>query len=261
MFQDFRYSDTVRPSLIDEVLKLKNFKKDALLKLFKLTNQEMYEHVGPKVISAQDGKDYKIEKRDYAWLMISRSSRITFMEAQAHIRRIFLDGYGVLDVRTIHDNLLDMVNKNKLCSCNKRLKGRDWNEKDVMRSNKIVEKNIQKLNHNEQLRRLKEYPPSAVINFCRRKRGRLRESPLETRLLSETVGTISTVLRWPPRVTLGRLLPHARGLGFKPRREGFPSGAKKEWGLSPKAKPETAILVAEICFCSLESEVCRKYLK
>nr|GFA02424.1 hypothetical protein [Tanacetum cinerariifolium] len=41
---------------------------------------------------------------------------------------------------------------------------------------------------------------------------------------------------WPPRVTLGRLLPHARGLGFKPRREGFPSGAKKEWGLSPKAK-------------------------
>nr|GEW34720.1 zinc finger, CCHC-type [Tanacetum cinerariifolium] len=42
--------------------------------------------------------------------------------------------------------------------------------------------------------------------------------------------------RWPPRATLGRLLPHARGLGFKPRRGGFPSGAKKEWGLSPKAK-------------------------
>nr|GEV26096.1 retrotransposon protein, putative, unclassified [Tanacetum cinerariifolium] len=40
---------------------------------------------------------------------------------------------------------------------------------------------------------------------------------------------------WPPRVILGRLLPHARGLGFKPRRGGFPSGAKKEWGLSPKA--------------------------
>nr|GEW87815.1 ATP-dependent DNA helicase RRM3-like [Tanacetum cinerariifolium] len=36
--------------------------------------------------------------------------------------------------------------------------------------------------------------------------------------------------------TLGRLLPHARGLGFKPRRGGFPSGAKKEWGLSPNAK-------------------------
>nr|GEU36881.1 hypothetical protein [Tanacetum cinerariifolium] len=43
-------------------------------------------------------------------------------------------------------------------------------------------------------------------------------------------------IRWPSRVTLGRLLPYARGLGFKPRRRGFPSGAKKEWGLSHKAK-------------------------
>nr|GEU44492.1 DNA-directed DNA polymerase [Tanacetum cinerariifolium] len=49
----------------------------------------------------------------------------------------------------------------------------------------------------------------------------------------------SKQLRWPPRVTLGRLLPHARGLGFKPRRGGFLSGAKKEWGLSSKAKTKT----------------------
>nr|GEV87670.1 RNA-directed DNA polymerase, eukaryota [Tanacetum cinerariifolium] len=40
-------------------------------------------------------------------------------------------------------------------------------------------------------------------------------------------------------ITLGRLLPHARGLGFKPHRGGFPSGAKKEWGLSPKAKGDS----------------------
>ncbi|GKC43692.1 hypothetical protein Tco_1061414, partial [Tanacetum coccineum] len=37
---DFRYSDTERLSRSDEVLKLKNFKKDATLKLFKSTNQE-----------------------------------------------------------------------------------------------------------------------------------------------------------------------------------------------------------------------------
>ncbi|GKA60370.1 hypothetical protein Tco_0759777, partial [Tanacetum coccineum] len=43
-------------------------------------------------------------------------------------------------------------------------------------------------------------------------------------------------LRLPPGVTLGRLLPHGRGLAFKPRRGAFPTGAKKEWGLSPKAK-------------------------
>nr|GEY81060.1 macrophage migration inhibitory factor homolog [Tanacetum cinerariifolium] len=33
--------------------------------------------------------------------------------------------------------------------------------------------------------------------------------------------------RWPTRITLGRLLPHARGIAFKSRREGFPSGAPK----------------------------------
>ncbi|GKA39461.1 hypothetical protein Tco_0732012 [Tanacetum coccineum] len=56
MFQDFRYSDTERLSRSDEVLKLKNFKKDATLKLFKSTYQERYEHVGPEVTSSQDGK-------------------------------------------------------------------------------------------------------------------------------------------------------------------------------------------------------------
>ncbi|GJY38283.1 hypothetical protein Tco_0424647 [Tanacetum coccineum] len=58
-----------------EVLKLNNFKKDATLKVFKSTNQERYEHVGPEVISLQDGKVNKMAKRDYAWLMISRCSR------------------------------------------------------------------------------------------------------------------------------------------------------------------------------------------
>ncbi|GJW12628.1 hypothetical protein Tco_1578455 [Tanacetum coccineum] len=38
--RSFRHSDTVRLSRSDEVLKLKNFKKDATLKLFKSTNQE-----------------------------------------------------------------------------------------------------------------------------------------------------------------------------------------------------------------------------
>ncbi|GJU11420.1 hypothetical protein Tco_1133816 [Tanacetum coccineum] len=54
--RSFRHSDTERLSRSDEVLKLKNFKKDATLKLFKSTNQERYEHVGPEVKSSQDGK-------------------------------------------------------------------------------------------------------------------------------------------------------------------------------------------------------------
>ncbi|GJT49921.1 retrovirus-related pol polyprotein from transposon TNT 1-94 [Tanacetum coccineum] len=71
--RSFRHSDTERLSRSDEVLKLKNFKKDATLKLFKSTNQVRYEHVGPTITSSQDGKVNKMAKRDYAWLMISRS--------------------------------------------------------------------------------------------------------------------------------------------------------------------------------------------
>ncbi|GKE66976.1 hypothetical protein Tco_1521137, partial [Tanacetum coccineum] len=60
--RSFRHSDTERLSRSDEVLKLKNFKKDATLKLFKSTNQERYEHVGPKsqihkMAKFQDGEE------------------------------------------------------------------------------------------------------------------------------------------------------------------------------------------------------------
>ncbi|GKA26027.1 hypothetical protein Tco_0712136, partial [Tanacetum coccineum] len=63
-------------------VKLKNFKKDATLKLFKSTKQERYEHVGPEVTSSQDGKVYKMAKRDYAWSMISRCSRSQLRQAR-----------------------------------------------------------------------------------------------------------------------------------------------------------------------------------
>ncbi|GKB66336.1 hypothetical protein Tco_0927748 [Tanacetum coccineum] len=46
----------------DEVIKLMNFKKMPLLKLFKTKKQQQYEHVGPKVTSSQDGKAYKMAK-------------------------------------------------------------------------------------------------------------------------------------------------------------------------------------------------------
>ncbi|GJS38040.1 5-methyltetrahydropteroyltriglutamate--homocysteine methyltransferase [Tanacetum coccineum] len=52
--KSFRHYDTERLSRSDEVLKLKNFKKNATLKLFKSTNQERYEHVGLEVTSSQD---------------------------------------------------------------------------------------------------------------------------------------------------------------------------------------------------------------
>ncbi|GKD06575.1 hypothetical protein Tco_1181549, partial [Tanacetum coccineum] len=78
----FPHTDTERLSQSDEVLKLKNLKKDALLKIFKFTYQERYEHVGLEVTSSQDGKVYKMAKQDYAWLMISRCSKITFSHSR-----------------------------------------------------------------------------------------------------------------------------------------------------------------------------------
>ncbi|GJZ80546.1 hypothetical protein Tco_0645540, partial [Tanacetum coccineum] len=73
--RSFCHSDTEHLSRSDEVLKLKNFKKDATLKLFKSIKQEMYEHVGPEVTRSHSGKIYKMAKQEYAWLMVSRCSR------------------------------------------------------------------------------------------------------------------------------------------------------------------------------------------
>ncbi|GJY14113.1 retrovirus-related pol polyprotein from transposon TNT 1-94 [Tanacetum coccineum] len=57
----------------------------------------------------------------------------------------------------IHENLVDMVKKNKLDTDNKRLKGRDLTDKDVEKSNKMVNKIDEILRNREQLRRLEEY--------------------------------------------------------------------------------------------------------
>ncbi|GJZ86558.1 hypothetical protein Tco_0658168 [Tanacetum coccineum] len=54
---------------------VKNFKKDATLKLFKSTNQERYEHVGPEVTRSQDDKVTRWQNGDYHVLMISQCSR------------------------------------------------------------------------------------------------------------------------------------------------------------------------------------------
>ncbi|GKA35064.1 hypothetical protein Tco_0721555 [Tanacetum coccineum] len=69
MFQDFRYSDTVRLSRSDEVLKLKNFKKDAALKLFKVdkSRKECKDISSErralinKLLNNEGWKDYKVK--------------------------------------------------------------------------------------------------------------------------------------------------------------------------------------------------------
>nr|GEW16592.1 hypothetical protein [Tanacetum cinerariifolium] len=57
----------------------------------------------------------------------------------------------------IYENLVDMVKKNKMGTGNKRLKGRDWTEMDVKKSNEMVENIDKVLKREEQLMRLEEY--------------------------------------------------------------------------------------------------------
>ncbi|GJU35288.1 hypothetical protein Tco_1183642 [Tanacetum coccineum] len=79
--RSFRHSDTERLSRSNEVLKLKNFKKDATLKLFKSTNHERYEHVGSKVTSSQDGETRLCLVDD---LKVFKESHTRQDEEQAH---------------------------------------------------------------------------------------------------------------------------------------------------------------------------------
>ncbi|GJT86957.1 hypothetical protein Tco_1068674 [Tanacetum coccineum] len=57
----------------------------------------------------------------------------------------------------IRENLVDMVKRNKLGTGNKRLKGRDWTNMDVEKSNEMVDKIDKKLKRREPVRRLEEY--------------------------------------------------------------------------------------------------------
>nr|GEW43283.1 copia protein [Tanacetum cinerariifolium] len=61
-----------------------------------------------------------------------------------------------------------MLNKNKFVQSNERLKGRDWNDKDVKRSKEMANKIDQVMKRREQLRRLEEYVGGRpkTINPC-----------------------------------------------------------------------------------------------
>ncbi|GJU53303.1 hypothetical protein Tco_1227017 [Tanacetum coccineum] len=57
----------------------------------------------------------------------------------------------------VQENLIDMINKNEQVRGNARLRGRDWNDKDVKRSEEMLDKIDQVIKHREQLRKLEEY--------------------------------------------------------------------------------------------------------
>ncbi|GJV98712.1 hypothetical protein Tco_1553964 [Tanacetum coccineum] len=71
------------PDHSDKVLKLKNFKKNASLKLSKLSYQEKYEHVGPK---SQDHKMERLQDNVKRLCLVDdlKKFKITFMSSQRY---------------------------------------------------------------------------------------------------------------------------------------------------------------------------------
>ncbi|GJS05156.1 hypothetical protein Tco_0321664 [Tanacetum coccineum] len=61
------------------------------------------------------------------------------------------------DLLKVQDNLLKMVNKNKLGHGNEKLEGRVWAKSDIKSSKETLEKIDKTLKHKEQLKRLEEY--------------------------------------------------------------------------------------------------------
>nr|GEY36309.1 hypothetical protein [Tanacetum cinerariifolium]GEY53302.1 hypothetical protein [Tanacetum cinerariifolium] len=61
--------------------------------------------------------------------------------------------YHIQDSR----NLVEMITKNMLGRGNERLKGRDWNDKEIKKSKEMVNNIDQVMKHREQLRLLEEY--------------------------------------------------------------------------------------------------------
>ncbi|GJU92734.1 hypothetical protein Tco_1317490 [Tanacetum coccineum] len=104
---------------------------------------------------------------------------IPFIMSRTHKRVVYLNQHNVktfmklsevkkfsdVTLIKIRENLVDMVKKNKLGTGNKRLKGRDWTDKDVKKSNKMIDKTLKR---REQLKRLEEYVRGRpkTVNSC-----------------------------------------------------------------------------------------------
>ncbi|GJR04880.1 hypothetical protein Tco_0527864 [Tanacetum coccineum] len=68
--------DTARPPKSDEVLKLKNIKKDGYIRF---QHQEQYEHVGPEVTRSQEGKRSQDDDKRLCLVDDLKEFKITFM--------------------------------------------------------------------------------------------------------------------------------------------------------------------------------------
>ncbi|GJY11886.1 hypothetical protein Tco_0381195, partial [Tanacetum coccineum] len=139
--RSFRHSDTERLSRSDEVLKLKNFKKDATLKLFKSTNQERCSrsHSRQAKEQAQDLKSMITTSNHKLMIEVKDYELKTKVEAlSTEQEEIELGGFGRLPI--VEDLKVIETKKNKTFKKKNLIENRSITE-DVDATEDVLDKN------------------------------------------------------------------------------------------------------------------------
>ncbi|GJT47742.1 hypothetical protein Tco_0973899 [Tanacetum coccineum] len=112
-----------------------------------------YGFLSSLVVMRFDDQEYDFSYTDLPRLSLNDVEDMYLLQVQDKLHHLPLE--FVKDFN--NENMIDMVKRNKLGTDNKRLKGRDWIDMDVEKSNEIVDKIDKTLKHREQLKRLEEY--------------------------------------------------------------------------------------------------------
>ncbi|GJS80043.1 hypothetical protein Tco_0729924 [Tanacetum coccineum] len=99
------------------------------------------------VVRRFDDKEYEFSYADLPRLSLNNVEDMYLLQVQDKLHHLplelvkyFNNALLLFIRRVIRENLVDMVKRNKLGTGNKRLKGRDWTDMDVKKSNDIVDK-------------------------------------------------------------------------------------------------------------------------
>ncbi|GJT42417.1 hypothetical protein Tco_0951132 [Tanacetum coccineum] len=165
----FSYADLLRPSLNDVedmyLLQVQDKLYHLLLEFVKDFNNALLLFIR-RVMIQNKVEDIQLGVEIYQ-KTLNLTKPMMFYEGIDHRIQftMFRTHKGLSEVKKLCDgtlikiceNLVDMVKRNKLGTGNRQLKGRDWTNKDVEKSNEMVDKIVKVLKRREPLKRLEEY--------------------------------------------------------------------------------------------------------
>ncbi|GKD02887.1 hypothetical protein Tco_1177861 [Tanacetum coccineum] len=138
---DFYYlTDGVKRTMIQNIVEDLQLGVESYQRTLNITKPKLYfEGIEDRIPYTMSGAEKEVVYLNQH----NRRSLIKLNEVKK-----FCDG----TLTKIPENLIDMVNKNELGRGNKRLKGRDWNDKDIKRSTEMLDEIDQVMKRREQLR-------------------------------------------------------------------------------------------------------------